>query len=265
MSSIETKKVLIGSAVNECKNYIIVDFLKHLNRLTYKPFDIYLCDNTRTDDFSKRILYEAEKIGINLMLDRDAWCSDFRGRMVTTHNKLRERALKGGYDYLFVLDCDMLPPPDIIERLMAHDKDVVSGVYKLDMGSQGIVNCCWKERSEFKNGVFHPRWLEDNELNKGLVEWLGGIPTGCLLLKREVLEDTVFRHAGWLQDSVFFYDIRNAGYKIYVDTDIMLEHKYGSWDDVRDKDIAELKSIRGDRFNEKLYNREFDKVFGTFK
>ena len=241
----EKPKVLVGTTAHEGKRYIIDEFLSNVSKFTYPRFDIYICDNSRTSKYSNEIIYKAKKLGIDIIVDRDAWCSDFRGRMVTSHNKLRERALKGNYDYLFILDQDILPCSNIIELLLAHNKDVVTGVYKINMGSQGIVNCCAKKRMKLVDGKFQSRWIQDSELNSGLIEWTGMIPTGCLLLSKQVLEDVVFRHDGFLQDCVFYRDILLANHKIFVDSDIMCKHKSSDWDELRKKDIKEIIKLRG--------------------
>jgi len=242
----EMPKVLVGTSAHEGKEYIIDEFLSNVRKFTYPRFDIYICDNSRTEEYSNKIINKAKELNLNIIVDRDAWCTDFRGRMVTTHNKLRERALKGNYDYLLILDQDILPDQDIIERMVSHKKDAVSGVYKLNMGEKlGFVNCCWKKRLKLVKGELVARWLQDSELNNGLIEWVGGVPTGCLLLSKKVLEDTVFRHDGFLQDSVYYKDIGLANHKIYVDTDIMCEHKSSDWDDIRKNDINDVIKTRG--------------------
>ena len=147
----ELPKVLVGLATHESKGYVLDEFLLNVSRFTYQHFDIYICDNSRTEKYSNEIIYKAKELNLNIIVDRDAWCTDYRGRMVTSHNKLRERALKGGYDYLFILDQDILPKADIIEQLISHKKDVVSGLYKVNMGTQGVVTCCSKQRLKLKN------------------------------------------------------------------------------------------------------------------
>jgi len=238
-------KVLVGTTAHEGKGYVLDEFLLTVSKFTYPRFDIYICDNSRTETYSNEIIYKAKELGLNLIVDRDVWCSDFRGRMVTSHNKLRERALRGNYDYLLILDQDVLSVPNIIELMIAHKKEVVSGIYKINMGSQGIVNCCAKQRMKLVKGKFVSRWIEDSELNKGLVEWPGLIPTGCLLLSKIVLEDIVFRHDGFLQDCVTYKDIKAANHIVYVDTDIMCEHKSSDWNDMRKRDIKEIITLRG--------------------
>ena len=41
----------------------------------------------------------------------------------------RQYALDHGFDYLYFMGCDTIPPEGVIETLLAHGKDIVGGVY----------------------------------------------------------------------------------------------------------------------------------------
>ncbi len=53
-------------------------------------------------------------------------------------NMMRERALKEGYDYLLVLESDIIPPKDVIPRLLKYRKDLLAAMYFI-RGKQEIV------------------------------------------------------------------------------------------------------------------------------
>ena len=44
-------------------------------------------------------------------------------------NHLAQMALDGGYTHLFLVDADMSFPGDILERLLAHNKDLIGAAY----------------------------------------------------------------------------------------------------------------------------------------
>ena len=52
-----------------------------------------------------------------------------RVRIAKSRELLREKALKQGYDYLLCLDQDIIVPPNIIKKLISHNKDIISGLY----------------------------------------------------------------------------------------------------------------------------------------
>ena len=107
----DTPRVMLGSAINEHKGYILDKWVDRLKELTYPKLEMLLVDNTRSDRYLDRA--RDLTLGMPLRIVKDVWCSDFRGRMVTTHNKLREEFLKSKADYLFILDQDVIPPIDL--------------------------------------------------------------------------------------------------------------------------------------------------------
>lgn len=83
----------------------------------------FFVDNSKDDKFSKRV----QKDG--LPVTRIPWVDKARLRMVNSRNLLRQKVLDEGYDYFLNLDQDIIPPDDIVERLIKHKKDVVTGIY----------------------------------------------------------------------------------------------------------------------------------------
>lgn len=44
-------------------------------------------------------------------------------------NEAVHRCLQGGYEWLFSLDSDVIPPPDAITRLLSRQQPIISGLY----------------------------------------------------------------------------------------------------------------------------------------
>lgn len=85
------------------------------------------------------------------------------------------RCLEGGYDWLFSLDSDVIPPRDTILKLMSRNSLVISGVYHRRSPPHGIPVM-------LKNG----QWLTQLPQNQVIdVDLVGA---GCLLIHRSVLE-----------------------------------------------------------------------------
>lgn len=75
----------------------------------------------------------------------------------------------------FMLDSDVIPPPDTILRLLKHDKPVISGVYCRRSPPHGVPVM-------IKNG----NWVTQFPTNSVIeVDFVGA---GCLLIRRDVLE-----------------------------------------------------------------------------
>jgi hypothetical protein len=130
------------------------------------------------------------------------------------------------YTHLLFLDSDMTIP-DNLPRLLASDKDIVSGLYYgVSFNPQNETNKVYGTALD----------LEGNYINKSqdkCVEALR-VPTGCLLIKREVFERMPYpwfheNHGSNVKDVFgedynFSQKARELGYKLYVDCGVPFGH-----------------------------------------
>lgn len=131
------------------------------------------------------------------------------------------QAIRDGATHLMCIEDDTFPPLDAIERLLAHDKDIVCGWYpKRQPGSRVGVPIV------LENGK--RKTLDNPDDTNGLVE-LYTAPMGCTLIKTDVfqhIEMPWFVTTGQLtQDSFFSQKARDAGYMLWCDTSIRCEHR----------------------------------------
>jgi hypothetical protein len=120
-----------------------------------------------------------------------------------------------GFDYLFSVDSDIAFAPDTLEKLLSHDKDLVSGLYIQRKPGQHILEV-YEENG--RGGVANIPY--DKIRNKGLVQ-IASCGFGCALVKSHVL-----RTVGYPQ---FKYhsalDHKNtAGFTIWADTSVLCRH-----------------------------------------
>jgi hypothetical protein len=103
---------------------------------------------------------------------------------------------KSTIPYLLMLDSDCLPPPDLIERLLADDKPVVGGWYRkkekfpiknLDGSIETIQRPVVYDFSRYDEEKKHYLYNQRLEPGKGL-EKVDGMGAGCWMIKREVIE-----------------------------------------------------------------------------
>jgi hypothetical protein len=145
-------------------------------------------------------------------------------------NHACELALQGGYKYLFFLDDDVIPPPNIIDILMSSNLDIVSGNYwRRHNPVQPVALLALKE-----GGTGYIQ-LEKNDQKIYEVDFIGG---GALLIKRKVLETMPKPWFEWWCDredlpqnerySEDFSFCRKAklkhGFKIHFDTRAKCKH-----------------------------------------
>ena len=146
-----------------------------------------------------------------------------------------------------MMDSDVIPPEDIIERLLSHKKNVVSGLYfgvfNVDR-TQKIEPIAWKhltkeEFKEVKDKLLSEHVKRREDIRRHLTkEEIGSeelqeviIPSpGCMLVSRDVFKRIKY---GILDipdkfitgDDIYFCrKVREAGIKLYCDPTIKCEH-----------------------------------------
>ena len=127
------------------------------------------------------------------------------------------------YDYLFAVDSDMAFPPNTLERLLGHNKDVVSGLYIQRKPGQHILEI-------YRNGRNVP--LAD--LQGHPLQEIDGCGFGCVLVKGEVFRTVPYPHFVYKsaidhsntvsEDTYFCLKAKEHGFKIFADTTIRCEH-----------------------------------------
>lgn len=143
-----------------------------------------------------------------------------------------------GYDYLFSVDSDISFPPDTLAKLLAHDKDIVSGIYIQRIPGTHTIEIMRKNEW---GGVTHVDW--NTIKGQGLVP-IDGCGFGCVLVKTEVfraipyphfLYHSAIDHRNTLSEDVHFCNqARERGFTLWADTSILCDHT-GSWTFTVDK------------------------------
>ena len=133
-----------------------------------------------------------------------------------------------GYDYLFSVDSDIAFTPDTLVRLLAHNVDMVSGLYIQRKPGQHILEVY--EHNEF-GGVSNIPY--GKIAGRGLVE-IASCGFGCVLVKAEVMRaipyphfkyHSAIDHANTISEDVdFCRKALHAGFKIWADTTIHCRH-----------------------------------------
>jgi len=133
-----------------------------------------------------------------------------------------------GFDYLFSVDSDISFPPDTLQKLLAHNRDLVSGLYiqripgrhQLEVykhnGNSGQVNIPYEEIK-----------------GAGLVE-IAACGFGCVLVKTQVFKaipyphfvyHSAINHANTVSEDVdFCRKAVDRGFTLWADTSIQCKH-----------------------------------------
>lgn len=238
-------KVLVAAPVFYGMDYCFKDFIEHLKKIDYPSFDILIVDNSRTKDY-----YESIKNieGIIVIYD-DTREEKNMLRIISSRNLILSYAIKKNYDYLLMMDCDVMVPPRIISTLLSHKKEVVSGIYfnyfRCDGGVQ-LLPVAYKAVSEeeftdIKTHAKLPSFVKTKEdlrqrvskedIEKGeLVEAI--IPSGgCTLLSKKAFSSGVHYRSLLMpsgtystDDIPFFKELHSKGFKLFCDPNLICKH-----------------------------------------
>ncbi len=140
-------------------------------------------------------------------------------------------AIEHGATHIFFLDSDVVPPPDAVIRLLAHNVPIISGMYCRRSPPAAV-----------------PVMIKDNQWHTqfpmGQVIEVDLVGAGCLLIRRDVLTDLPPQRQGkqWFdwrvdmphlqeqglrplsEDFTWCDHVRKHGIKILVDTSIRCKH-----------------------------------------
>lgn len=135
-----------------------------------------------------------------------------RQRVDKARNAMVMQALKGGFEYLFMVDDDNPIPPDTLEKFIDDDKDIVScPILTRNPNNDGKHTLCsfYAKEVEVDDAplkLYSPieEWRDQGPLHR--VDATG---TGAILIKRKVLETMIKIH----KDGLFEfgdYKFKNA-------------------------------------------------------
>lgn len=221
-------RILAGCPVSDYHEYCTDEFIESLKTLSYTNYDILLVDNSKDDRF-----YNSIKNRVHV-LKADYHPSVYE-RVIRSRNILRQKVLDGNYDYFFSLEQDVIPPRNVIERLLKYDKKIISGVYflpEMKSGKAKLMPLIWAEHPDDPKKKTDIR--DDIIAGKYLIK-IHACGLGCLMIHRSVLEKIKFRYdlsqGDGIDDSFFSLDSMTEGFEMYADTAVKCKHiiKDRSW------------------------------------
>ena len=165
----------------------------------------------------------------------------------TARNRIAQKTLDGGYDYVLMVDNDVTPPSDALVNLLSHNVDFVSGFYMHRNADNEPVDrtcaCKLKDPSGFdyfnyplESEYTRQELAEMRENGEHLLEIHGG-GMGCALVSRRVFERLRYPWFDWVnydnadramlsEDLYFCEKMRKKGIKRYADTRVACGHMF---------------------------------------
>lgn len=230
-------KVLVAAPNSFHKNYVATEYFSVVKNLTYPNYDLFFVDNSPNN--CNKELYES--LGLKYK-----WVNPENKSSILfiweSQNEIRNYFLDNKeYEYLMFIETDLIPPPDIIEKLIVHQKPVVGAPYFIGKLEKTILMN--QEVDEFWTiGETRNKTIEESFLMcDGKLKQAFSIGFGCTLIERFVIAHFPFRympdehvqndasnpaHA----DSFFYSDLFINYLDVYLDTSLIIEHKNQDWE-----------------------------------
>lgn len=173
---------------------------------------IATAESIKTKTFTTILSILKKNPRIDVLLEQSCLVHKNRERIV-------ERAIEGNYDYLFFIDSDMCFAPEVLDRLLSRNKDIIGGNYhRRNIHKETVIK--FRENGQFVN----------KELPEGMFE-CASLGTGCMLIKVEVLKkmqkpyfDFNYKGEEMGEDVYFCLKAQDTGYKIYCDNTMDIGH-----------------------------------------
>lgn len=143
--------------------------------------------------------------------------------------RLVERALQRDYSHVWFVDTDMIFAPDTLDRLLAHDVDVVGAYYAVRGGVDGFYSGDSTLKID-KDGALTNLCppLPSRAFCRANGYPLCGIPTGMMLIRRNAFEKMAppyFKCERPVGEDVYFCgNLYLAGVQIWCDPTINVGH-----------------------------------------
>ena len=253
-------KILIGIATYDGMKYCFKELLESLKNIDYTNYDILFVDNSRKIDFYNEIKvlekihskkYSIKVIHDNVDLERGLF------RLISSRNKIMEYAKKNNYDYLLMLDADVMPNTNIIKELMKWNKDIISGFYLQAINKEGklygsspVSIRMPKEEydkllklnmlsEETKNLSINEmvRSLTEQEIKEDRLFEVTMCAGGCMLLSRKAIEKLDYGYLGYgFDDNYFMEKAVEKGFKIYCYPKVFCQHLLSNYHKIHGKE-----------------------------
>jgi capsular polysaccharide biosynthesis protein len=256
------KRVLIGSVVNQSQA-ILQNFLLSLTELETEnlTIDYFFMDNNEKP-MSKNILQNFKPATGNVSII-DLAAESFRNPIADNdpwetagyHNRIINHCRENEYDYLFLINSDLIIHPKTLTRLASLKKDIIAEIYWFAVDPKHQYPQVLKSLDLY---FFNDKYGENKQVNELKVKHIkfydmlkmpgvyeAAEVRGCTLISLEVLKKGVsFTRIDNLsfQEPASHFSLRagSFGYKLYVDTYYPALHLN------KDSDLKKINGYKAD-------------------
>jgi len=142
-------------------------------------------------------------------------------------NLMASYTINNNFDYIFCVDSDIVLPKDSLIKLLSHNKDIISGVYRQRFLEENMPELYLNE-----NGRIFRATIEDIKEDK--IMEVSSCGFGCTLISKSLLyrigypqfeyHSSIDFNKTISEDTDFCIKANKCGTKVYVDTSIKCGH-----------------------------------------
>jgi hypothetical protein len=231
------KRILISAPINS-RGWVLPYYLEHIYNISYdrKLIDIYWLTNSIGDD-SLELLNNFRVLHINeynsITIENFKPKIQFQDKRTTevrmTHtydflsflrNKMFEKCVSLGCDFLLNCDCDILVPTNILNCLLTSSYDVTASLIYNGYLYANSIDEAYKYpnilKYDGKSYVHIVNYYVKNPDKSPIDKILECDATGaCCLISKEVCKNTSYKKHSQGEDLGWADDCRSKGYKMY--------------------------------------------------
>ncbi|NMM61282.1 glycosyltransferase [Clostridium sp. P21] len=270
-------RVLIGSTIRQ-KVDILKEFFKSLSELYIQDYniDFIFFDDNKIEESSrlieefnidscKKVIIKGEKSGNYICDDKShQWKDELIWKIARYKDKIIDFAKKNNYDYLFLIDSDLVLHPETLERLISTGKDIISEIFWTiwninDIGKPQVwvsrnynlyyesqsENLSEKEKKSRINGFIKAMRIP------GVYE-VGGLGACTLISKKALNSGVCYKKVEGIayrgEDRHFCARALRLGLKLYVETSIPAYHIY------RETELAGVEEYKYNNKKSMIYS-----------
>lgn len=268
----EVKKVLIGGPICQKPNILkeFLNSLKHLNQKTIS-IDYFFIDDNKIEESSALLQNFMNEVSANkcrIIKNRvnsgdyvcnestHCWNEDLVWKVANFKDLIIKKTIEDNYDYLFLIDSDILLNPNTIQHLVQTKKDIISEVFwtKWSADAQPLPQVwLYDTYTQYEIGIYENISNEEiykrrnkflDDMRKPGVYEVGGLGACTLLSKKALLAGVSFKRVKnitfWGEDRHFCVRATALGLKLFVDTHYPAYHIY------RESDLAGTEQFKKD-------------------
>jgi hypothetical protein len=248
-------KILIGSPIHQ-KSNVLQEFLISLNELQQNSFTMdFLLMDDNTDEDSSLLLHDFKQKNPNAVIiktqnteqyQKDEYTHYWRDELIWKVAAMKDSiilyAKEHDYDYLFLVDSDLILHPHTLEQLLKADKDIITNIFwtkwqpnTMEMPQVWVQDEYTMYTSNRKNSI------SDEEATRQTFEFMvnlrvpgvykvGGLGACTLIsmkaIQKGVLFEKIYNLSYWGEDRHFCIRAAALGFTLYVDTHYPALHIY---------------------------------------